>query len=72
MESWNRLTAVRGDKGGGDWLKDEGFSQKNVYEGPMDMDNGVGIDYGNGGQAGQREAKGENWDNCNSINNKTS
>ena len=49
MESWNRLTAVRGDKGGGDWLKDEGFSQKNVYEGPMDMDNGVGIDYGNGG-----------------------
>ena len=37
----------------------------------MDMDTGVGIDYGNGGQTGQRGAKGENWEICNSINDKT-
>ena len=36
----------------------------------MDMDNGVGTDYGSGGPAGWRGAKGDNWDNCNSINNK--
>ena len=36
----------------------------------MDMDNSVGIDCGNGEQAGWRGSKGENWDNCNSINNK--
>ena len=36
----------------------------------VDMDNGIGIDLGNGGWAEWRGAKGENWDNCNSINNK--
>ena len=41
----------------------------------MDMDNSVGIAYGNGewavGIAYGSGEKGENWDNCNSINNKT-
>ena len=36
----------------------------------MDMDNSVGIDYGSVRQDGQRRAKRENWDSCNSINNK--
>ena len=40
-----------------------------MYEGPMDVDNRVGTDCGVG--AGWwRGAKGEKWDNCNSINNK--
>ena len=34
------------------------------------MDNGVGIDYGSGEWVGWRGAKGKNWDNCNSANNK--
>ena len=33
------------------------------------MDNGEGIDYRSGKWAGSG-AKGENWDYCNSINNK--
>ena len=38
----------------------------------MDMDNGGGCGTvsGNEGQAGEREAKGENWDNCNNMKNK--
>ena len=32
---------------------------KNTYEGPMDMDNGVGMDYRSEGWAVQRGAKGE-------------
>ena len=36
----------------------------------MNVDNGVGIDYGSGGGLGGRGAKTENWDNCSSINNK--
>ena len=36
----------------------------------MDMDNGVRTDCGSVGQAGWRRAKGKNWDNSNSINNK--
>ena len=36
----------------------------------MDMDNSVGFDYGNGGWDRWRRAKGGNWGNCNSINNK--
>ena len=35
----------------------------------MDMDNGVGIACGLG-EAGGMGTKEENWDNCNSINNK--
>ena len=31
METWNRLTAVRGEKGGGHCLKEsEGISQKHI------------------------------------------
>ena len=41
---------------------------KNMYEGPTDMDNGVGIDRGSRGWAWGRGAKGNNWNNCNSIN----
>ena len=29
----------------------------------------MGINCGSGGQAWWKEAKGENWDNCNNINN---
>ena len=39
-----------------------------MCECPMDMDNGVGIDYGNRGQAWCRRVKGKNWDNCNRVN----
>ena len=35
----------------------ERIGQKNRYEGPTDMDNGVGIDCGSGGRVRQREAK---------------
>ena len=31
---------------------------KNIYEGPMNMGNGEGTDYGSWGWAGWREAKG--------------
>ena len=31
-------------------------------------DGGVGMDYGSGGWAGWRRAKGGKWDNCNRIN----
>ena len=34
------------------------------------MDNGEGIDCGEGGELGGGEQKGKNWDNCNRINNK--
>ena len=41
-----------------------------MYVGPMDMDNGVGIDYGSGGCGLDRGGQsGKNWDNCNSIKN---
>ena len=67
MDTWNRLTAVRGKGAWGDWLKEgEGISQKN-----MCMTHGHGQwcgdclrEYGGAGWTG---AKGENWDNCNSI-----
>ena len=38
---------------------------KNRYKRPMDIDNRVRIDSGNGWWAGKGRAKGENWDNCN-------
>ena len=46
---------------------------KNTDEGPMDMNNGVEIDYGSGQQAGWRGRgkKEEKLDKCNSINNET-
>ena len=34
----------------------------------MDMDNAVGIDCGSRGWTRQRRAMGENWYNCNRIN----
>ena len=43
---------------------------KNIYKGPMDVDNGVKIDYGSGGWAGWKGVKGENGVKYNSINNK--
>ena len=58
--------------GSGEWWKEGGRDQsKNMYERPMDMDNGEGIDCGSAGGAwlvggGQR---GKNWDNYNRINN---
>ena len=41
-----------------------------LVEGPMGIDNNVGIACGNGRQARWRGAKGKNQDICNSINNK--
>ena len=37
----------------------------------MDMENGMGIDYGYGGGLGQEDQRRRKWDICNSINNKT-
>ena len=35
VESWNTLTAVRGEEGGGDYLKEgEGISQRTYMKGP--------------------------------------
>ena len=34
----------------------------------MNTDNGVGIDSGSREWVGWKRAKGENWENCNSIN----
>ena len=36
------------------------------------MDNGVGVDCGSGVWAALRAMDRKKWDNCNSINNKTS
>ena len=59
METGNRLTADRG-KGDGVMLERRGRDQsKNMYELPMDMDNGVAIvgvgesDLDGGGQRGK-------------------
>ena len=41
-----------------------------MYEGPTDINNGVGNDHGSREWAGWRRGKGGNWDKCNSINNK--
>ena len=38
---------------------------RNVYKGPMGMDNRVGIDCGSGGGWGRGEQWGKNWDNYN-------
>ena len=42
---------------------------KNMYEGPMDQDNGVGIDCGTRPTLGWAEEGkwGGNWNNCNRI-----
>ena len=54
METWNRVTAARGEGGGG-MMKRRGRDQpENMYEWPMDMGNGGGIDW-----VGQRKAEGE-------------
>ena len=60
MESGNRLTVVRGEEGGGDWLMEsEGISQRTyIHEGPMNMDNGVGIDYGSDRVGWMEECEG--------------
>ena len=41
---------------------------KNVYEGPMNMDNSEGTDYGSGGRRGGGEKGGNNGTTFNSIN----
>ena len=66
METWNRLTADRGGRGtmverrGRDW-------SKNMYEWPMDMDNGAGTECRSRGWTGRRRAKGKSSDKCNGI-----
>ena len=64
---------MRGEERSGDCLK-KVKGLKNMGEGPLEMDNGVGNVCGNGAegglQAGWRGAKREHWDNRNGINNK--
>ena len=54
---------MRGEERSGDCLK-KVKGLKNMCEGPVEMDNGVGIDCGNGGgTAGWMErGKREHWD----------
>ena len=54
----------RDGKGGSGGKKGKSY----MYEWPMDMDNGVGIDCGSEGWAGWRRANGENWGNYDRIN----
>ena len=52
----------RGERVGKQWglIDGRGRDQsKNTCEGPVDMDNGVGVDYESGRLAGWRVAKGE-------------
>ena len=64
MESWNRLTTVRGEEGGRDCLKEgEGTSQRTYMKGPwkwtilwgwiMEVWDGLGGGWGKGGKLGQ-------------------
>ena len=39
-----------------------------MYEISMDMDNGVGMDWGSRQWTGWRQTKGKKWDSCNRIN----
>ena len=61
METWNRLTVTRGQVSAGQWWKErEGTSQRTCMNNKhMDVVNGVGIDWGSWGWAGQRRAKGK-------------
>ena len=62
--------SCKGEGGGGTgWKKMKGLD-KTIYAWPMDVHSGVGIAWGIG-VVGWRGAKGEHWDNCNSINNET-
>ena len=63
------MTAVRGEQRSGDCSK-KVKGLKNMCEGPVERDNGVGIDCRNEVLVGWSGAKRENRDNCNSINNK--
>ena len=49
METYNRLTAIREEGGGGDWLRD---GEGNICAWPMNLGKGVGIDCGSRGWAG--------------------
>ena len=70
VESWNTLTAVRGEEGGGDYLKEgEGISQRTYMHDSWTWTTVWGLTVG-AGWAGWSVAQGENRDNCNSINNK--
>ena len=58
MNTWNRLTAVRGERGGGTWMKEgEGIGQRTLT-GPIGVDRCVVMAQGEGrGKAGWRWAK---------------
>ena len=69
IESWNRLTAVRGEGGGGDWLKEgEGPSQRPCMKDPWTWTTVWGLTIEVGGGLGGEGQRGKHWDNCNSIN----
>ena len=62
METWNRLTAVRGKRGGGDWLEeDEWMSQRTYMNDPWTWteESGLTVEVrGMLGGGGQREKMG--------------
>ena len=61
MESWNRLTAVRGEGGGGDGLKEgEGISQRTYMHDPWTWTTVWGLTMEVGGGLGGGWPKGEN------------
>lgn len=51
---------MRGERKGRVW-------SRNRYKLPMEKDNNVGIDYGDGGWVGQGRVIGGHKDNCNRI-----
>ena len=70
IETWNRLTAVRGEGEGGTGWKMKGLAKEHIC-----MTHGHGQPCGDclreweGGLGGGGQ-RGGNWDNCNGINSK--
>lgn len=70
METWNRLTEVRGERMG-DWMKGEEISQKTYVHSPWTQINS-GEGQGKGGGRWVEVGKGgvPTGDMCNSVNSK--
>ena len=69
MKTWNRLTAARGDGGGGEWWKEgEETSQRTCMNDPCRWTTVQGLILGTGSELGRGGPRGKNWDNRNRIN----
>ena len=70
LGAWEHTDSCKREGRGGNWLKEgEGISQRTCMNNSWPWTTLCGLTE-SGRQAGWRGAKGENWDKCNSINNK--